>query len=148
MAEAKWIALWTLSVMQPWAGLAVAGIKPIEVRSWTTKHRGPLLIHASRTPLPGGVTGALRRVRDRLGVEPELASELLRVGGIIGVVHLADIRRATPSPWAFVSPDPWHWILERARPLPFHPCPGRQGLFRVEYPYPLVSAPRTQGALI
>jgi hypothetical protein len=36
-----------LSIMQPWASLVVMGQKRIETRSWNTKYRGPLLIHAS-----------------------------------------------------------------------------------------------------
>jgi ASCH domain-containing protein len=36
----------TLTVKQPWASLLVEGIKGIENRTWTTKHRGWLLIHA------------------------------------------------------------------------------------------------------
>lgn len=37
----------TISLLQPWATLVVMGAKKIETRSWNTKHRGPLLIHAS-----------------------------------------------------------------------------------------------------
>lgn len=36
-----------LSLLQPWASLVVIGAKRIETRSWNTKYRGPLLIHAS-----------------------------------------------------------------------------------------------------
>ena len=36
-----------LSLIQPWASLAVLGHKKIETRSWNTKYRGELFIHAS-----------------------------------------------------------------------------------------------------
>ncbi len=36
-----------ISLLQPWASLVVMGVKTIETRSWGTKHRGPILIHAS-----------------------------------------------------------------------------------------------------
>jgi hypothetical protein len=36
----------TLSVKQPWASLIVEGIKDIENRTWKTKFRGRVLIHA------------------------------------------------------------------------------------------------------
>lgn len=36
-----------LSLMQPWAGLLVLGSKEVETRSWNTKHRGVVAIHAS-----------------------------------------------------------------------------------------------------
>lgn len=37
-----------ISILQPWATLIVIGAKRIETRSWNTKHRGDLLIHASK----------------------------------------------------------------------------------------------------
>jgi activating signal cointegrator 1 len=37
-----------LSLLQPWATLVAIGAKKIETRSWNTKYRGPLLIHASK----------------------------------------------------------------------------------------------------
>lgn len=38
-----------ISVQQPFATLLVQGHKIIETRSWKTKHRGPILIHASES---------------------------------------------------------------------------------------------------
>ncbi len=37
-----------LSLLQPWATLVVIGAKKIETRSWNTKFRGTILIHASK----------------------------------------------------------------------------------------------------
>lgn len=36
-----------LTLHQPWASLVAHGVKSIETRSWSTKHRGPLAIHAA-----------------------------------------------------------------------------------------------------
>ena len=36
-----------VSVLQPWASLIVTGNKKLETRSWNTKYRGTLYIHAS-----------------------------------------------------------------------------------------------------
>lgn len=41
-----------LTIKQPWAALIIAGIKDVENRSWTTPHRGLLLIHAGITDDP------------------------------------------------------------------------------------------------
>ncbi len=35
-----------LTLWQPWASLVALGVKTIETRSWSTKYRGPLAIHA------------------------------------------------------------------------------------------------------
>lgn len=37
-----------ISIIQPWATLIALGEKKFETRSWATKHRGELLIHASK----------------------------------------------------------------------------------------------------
>lgn len=36
-----------LTLHQPWASLVSLGVKSIETRSWSTKYRGPLAIHAA-----------------------------------------------------------------------------------------------------
>jgi hypothetical protein len=41
----------TLSIRQPYAALICRGIKKAENRSWETKYRGKILIHALRKPL-------------------------------------------------------------------------------------------------
>jgi len=42
------ITLPCLSVRPPWAQAIVAGVKDVENRSWKTRYRGPVLIHASQ----------------------------------------------------------------------------------------------------
>lgn len=37
-----------LSLWQPWATLVALGFKQTETRSWSTKYRGPLAIHATK----------------------------------------------------------------------------------------------------
>jgi hypothetical protein len=74
-----------LSFLQPWASLTVMGLKKLETRSWSTKHRGELLIHASM-----GQSGAL------LAQEPPFLKYItdfskLPFGAIIGKVQLTDI---------------------------------------------------------
>jgi activating signal cointegrator 1 len=74
-----------LSFLQPWASLTVMGFKKLETRSWSTKHRGELLIHASM-----GQSGAL------LAQEPPFSKYItdfskLPFGAIIGKVQLTDI---------------------------------------------------------
>ncbi len=38
-----------LTLHQPWASLIAEGVKTIETRSWSTKYRGPMAIHAAKT---------------------------------------------------------------------------------------------------
>ena len=40
----------TITIYQPWASLIASGAKLFETRSWPTKHRGRIAIHAGMTP--------------------------------------------------------------------------------------------------
>jgi len=121
-----------LSVRQPWAWLIVLGYKDVENRTWRTRYRGPLLIHAAKTMLRQDyVECALfaRAAGLRLGRRICVpAIEELPRGGIVGQAFLSACVSRSCSPW-FVGP--WGWLLEEAGPLPFSPCRGSLGLFTV-----------------
>lgn len=88
-----------LSVMQPWASLLASGRKTVELRSWDTRHRGPLLVCAGKRFDPRGAhheagpRGVALAVVDLVttrpatmadagaaGVPPELLAKLLAAG--------------------------------------------------------------------
>lgn len=75
-----------LSVKQPWACLLVEGIKKIEVRSWATDYRGPLLICASASPNNFFWHDHVDDV-----------NRLLHAGCMIGIVNLLEVRQLVPS---------------------------------------------------
>lgn len=140
-----------LSVCQPWAWLIVNGYKSIENRTWATKHRGPLLIHAgvcqsaswkkhrfADAAVLNAVFGRLRAA----GIKPPVIPENLDRGGIVGSVTLVDCIRPRAglldsgdeeikclrNPW-FVGPV--GWVLADQKPLPFHPLRGHLQVFEV-----------------
>ena len=39
-----------ITIWQPWAEFIAAGVKHNETRSWATKYRGPIAIHAAVKP--------------------------------------------------------------------------------------------------
>ena len=111
-----------LSVRQPWAWAIVFGGKDVENRSWPTRYRGRLLVHAGSAFESAG----LDRI-SALGVEPPARGEFAR-GAIIGAVEVVACIRDSDSPWAV--PGLWHWLLTDPHPLlPPIPCPGRLSLW-------------------
>jgi hypothetical protein len=107
-----------LTVKQPWAWAILFAGKDVENRSWSTKYRGPLLIHAGSS-------------RDRDAVLPRrrgVAEPNEHVlGAILGIVDLLDVVEQSRSRW---FSGPFGWIL--ANPRPFHSpvtCPGRLSLW-------------------
>ena len=84
-----------ISILQPWASLVALGHKRIETRSWNTKYRGELLIHASKRMLNGFERKEFwERLYGKVNFDTykELASmpsfEELPYGSIIGKVNL------------------------------------------------------------
>lgn len=126
-----------ISVKQPWAALIVAGIKTIEIRSWPTRRRGPVLIHAGKVPdeRPGGW--------DRI-TTPELRELAEFRGGIVGVANLvackgysslksfaSDAKLHLNDPTWFAPPRLYGFIFRDIRTVEFYPCIGQTLFFRV-----------------
>ena len=129
--------MYALSLKQPWATLLVHGLKTVEVRRWSTRRRGRILIHAAR--VPDTRTEAAALVPEGL----RLISELL--GGFIGSAELTgccEYRNAEE----FAAAQPMHlndpaWFqppvlngfsFANPMPLPFRPYSGWMRFFPVD----------------
>lgn len=108
-----------LSVRQPWAWAIVQGFKKVENRSRRTKHRGPLLIHASLNFDKKG----LEYIRSHMGIP---VPDHFDCGGIVGMVKLVDVVTEHPSDFFF---GPYGYVLTGAKPMPFRPCKGKLGFW-------------------
>lgn len=130
-----------ISIRQPWAWAILHLIKDVENRTWTTKFRGPVLIHAGNNTTRSD-TQALVDTARPIGHDLSFWTLRLRTyglrGGIVGMVTIKDCITDSPSPWA--EDGRFHWLLADAKPLPFFSCKGRLGLFPVEYPQHLLEA--------
>jgi len=113
-----------LSVQQPWAFLIVCGWKDIENRTWGTRYRGRVLIHAGKqlAPWPETYTTSLR---DKFGIDLPALRDLDR-GGIVGITEIIESVEVSESPW-FTGPH--GFVLRNSRRLPFFPCRGALGFF-------------------
>lgn len=113
-----------LSIRQPWAWLITAGHKDIENRTWATKFRGPVLIHAGKGMTRVEYDNCDWTSRD-LGVcLPHFLA--LQRGGIVGMAEIVDCVESSDSPW-FTGP--YGFVIRNARPLPFQPCKGALNFF-------------------
>lgn len=128
--EAIDLSLPVLSIRQPWAQAIVEGLKDVENRTWRTNVRGPVLVHAGKARETIDLTNYLDLKADR-GITEKLGLKWkdLNFGGIIGVVEIVDCVQVMESPW-FVGP--WGFVLKNARALPFYPCRGALGFFKVK----------------
>lgn len=117
-------ALPTLTVRQPWADLILSGVKDVENRSWPTRHRGGLLVHAAARV----DRAAIERLERELGVVLPRDYEP-RVGVILGAVEVVDCVSRSDSPF-FTGP--YGFTLRNPRrfdePIPYR---GRLGIYRI-----------------
>jgi len=123
--------MYALSIRQPWAWLIVHGWKDIENRTWRTRVRGRLLIHAAKGMTNREYLDAIEFAHAACGVPiPSLPThEQLHRGAIIGSANLVDCVNHSDSPWfcgpmGFVLRDPAPLV----RPVPFR---GSLGMFDV-----------------
>lgn len=77
-----------LSIKQPWAEMILRGPKHVENRTWETKYRGLLLIHAGKN------------------IDKEALRQFSAIysfdglpSGILGVCDLVDVSRTVRSSW-------------------------------------------------
>lgn len=118
-----------LSIRQPWAWLIINGGKDIENRTWPTKYRGQVLIHAAKGMTRAEYEDALDPLHASGGSVIDLpAFEDLERGGIVGSVEIVDCVRDSDSPWYMGA---WGFVLRNPKPLTFQPLKGRLGFFDV-----------------
>lgn len=128
-----------ISLWQPWATFLVMGLKKTETRHWSTKFRGPLLIHASQTNA-GMRNKSLFAMAEKLC---ENSAHKVPVkfmfGGYVGIVNVVDCKRIED-----IKPDSLDWLLGNwgenrfgwicENPVAFKnivPAKGKQGFWTV-----------------
>jgi len=132
-----------LTLHRPWpyciTGLYELVAKRVENRSWATRHRGDLLLHAGRRWNTRDLQAACRFVHvsgGRPGLIP--AAEQAHPTGVVATVRVVDVCAGSAhtdtvvcgcGPWAM--PGQYHWRIDQVRVLPSPvECRGAQGLWR------------------
>ncbi|MHA6484491.1 ASCH domain-containing protein [Paenibacillus sp. strain BS8-2] len=134
-----------ITIHQPWATLIALGTKKYETRSWSTKHRGPIAIHAAKHL----DLDAFRdeRIRSAL-LEYGYTSDSLPTGAIIATAVLSDCIKSVDtwtdgyilengvyvySPeyeYGDFTPGRYAWEMREVYELPKAiPAKGQQGLW-------------------
>lgn len=111
-----------LTICQPYAELIASGEKVVENRTWPTRYRGPLLIHA----------GMSREWLDEDVVD--WADGDLAFGAVVALAWLADCVRREDLPARLqmhrYANGPWCFVLDKVtRVSPPIPCRGLQRLW-------------------
>ena len=141
-----------LTIIQPWATFFALDVKHMETRSWDTKYRGPVAIHAGKTwpcrigevaqfgdfDVERDSNGLILRTRDRTW------HGYLPMGAVVAIGELFQTRSTTNSEHCpdgrerslgDHSPGRYAWSITSISPLP-EPIParGRQGFWDWDMP--------------
>jgi ASCH domain len=122
-----------ISVRQPWAWLIINGGKDIENRDWFTKVRGRVLMHAAKGVTKTewqGAWGWVHQIAPDVWEKgcKEILPGTIERGGIVGSVEIVDCVTRSDSQW---FQGRYGFVLRDPQPLPFYPCRGQLGFFRI-----------------
>lgn len=113
-----------VSIRQPWAELIMLGVKDVENRSWSTDHRGALVIHAARTLDVS--KEELEEYAREYGFDPAK----LVYGSLIGTIDIIDCTMKVTSEWHYKGQYGWYLQNPVRLETPVS-MKGRLGLFEV-----------------
>ena len=131
-----------LTVKNPYAFLILAGIKKYEIRSWSTKYRGPLYIHSAKVPIKEYDVNTVKGI-SRLK-NHHISIDLMAMHGyLLGKVELVDIKKIgddIPKPQAALDGccsiddnDKYAWVLHNPEIASLTiPVQGKLGLWSLE----------------
>lgn len=114
-----------LTICQPYAELIMRGTKVIENRTWPTKHRGHMYIHAGKS-------------RAWFDDDAQLIKEFGRMppfGAVVGIADMYDCVHISRLPEHLVGNEhangPYCWLLRNVVAIGPWPYRGAQGLFDI-----------------
>jgi activating signal cointegrator 1 len=136
-----------LSLTQPWATLIAIGLKTIETRSWSTKYRGTIGIHASkgfpswaREFVTDGIAGTDLR-QFSIGVED------LPLGSIIATAEITGCYSTNQENLLIKSPDTLSIPLPGTRENLYGDYSANRFMWKLESVKPLREPIACKGAL-
>lgn len=133
-----------LSIKQPWASLIVYGVKDVENRTWATKYRGKILIHASAqivkhefiSDIFSAEQFSYLKTNDLLDI-----IKTVKLSSIIGEATIVDCVVGHESIWAEKATFPqnskpiYNWVLQDVvlYENPLINVKGKLGLWNFDY---------------
>jgi hypothetical protein len=109
-----------LTLTQPWATLVAIGAKKFETRSWSTKYRGPLAIHAAKGFTNENAAMCFRHpfrtvLKDlEIGEITKVRGHIIATCDLVDVILITEQNAPTGNEFAFgdYTPGRYMWKLD------------------------------------
>ena len=101
-----------ISIREPWGSLIREGKKTIETRTWNTKYRGKILLHASAKP------------------ESEISGKIFAIADLVDCHPMT--KEDEEAAQCEIYPKAHSWVLKNVIRTNLMPLKGQLGLFDVE----------------
>lgn len=141
-----------ITILQPWASLIACGAKKIETRSWPTKYRGKIAIHAGKKEYAGGMiyfNTFLRYQNMFLDEEEFIYGSVIAIADLVDCLKIINGNRLDGAPFyeeqfeiakreipfGNYTPGRYAWILDNVRPIEPVPAKGMQRIWNWEGEY-------------
>lgn len=133
-----------ISLWQPWASFIAMGLKTYETRSWSTKYRGGLVIHAAKRKMDNPTKDFLVDLSSHFSLDIPTNEEAYNLGVIVAYAQLTEIYKTDLVNEQFKIPaierkvgdyssGRFAWELKNICAPIVHPAlTGRQGLFNLD----------------
>jgi hypothetical protein len=119
-----------ITIRQPWAHAVIQGWKPIENRSWPTKVRGTVAIHAAQRAEDKEFFDFIHKKGLGAQIALDMASARnLPHSAIIGLADIIDCVTSSPSPW---FEGPFGFVFTNPRLLRPISCRGALQIFDLD----------------
>ncbi|MBN1653555.1 MAG: ASCH domain-containing protein [Deltaproteobacteria bacterium] len=115
-----------LTLRPHWAWFVVNGYKDVENRSWPTRLRGRIWIHASSSSVTRAEYAHFLSICKDRRIKKIPRREEIRFGGIVGSVEIVDCVTSSRSYWFSGE---YGFVLKNARKTRFKSMKGRLGFF-------------------
>jgi len=115
-----------LTLRPHWAWFVVNGYKDIENRSWRTRLRGRIWVHAGSSRVTKAEYEDFLTICRERRIKTFPQREDFKIGGIIGSAEIVDCVTASRSYWFGGE---YGFVLKNARKTRFKPMKGKLGFF-------------------
>lgn len=126
-----------ITILQPFAHLIKDGQKRVENRTWPTKYRGLIYIHAGKSRSMLDIENGMDH-QTGIGVSSMAFGAVVAIAELVSCLPIGEIARGiheTRYPWLrshHHTHGPWCWVLDKVQAIGPWPYRGAQGLFNID----------------